>query len=193
MQTATVVNGVDTDALRDAIRAIAEDPSKGQTRWQVTTRWQGGTRSDTLVRSYNIGGQTVEKDFTISIDEPCELCGTNQYANPQEYLMAAMNACMTVGYVTACAMKGIELEDLWIETQGEIDLRGFLGIDPDVKPGYDEIRYTVHIKAKNAGVHELNEVHDIVSALSPNRFNVAHAIRLDARLVVETARDHTSR
>jgi uncharacterized OsmC-like protein len=188
MQTATrpVVNGVDTEALHNAIRAIAEDPARGQTRWQVTTRWQGGTRSDTSVRCYQIGGQTVEKDFNIPIDEPQELCGTNRYANPQEYLMAAMNACITVGYVTACAMKGIELEELWIDTEGDIDLRGFLGIDPDVKPGYDEIRYTVHIKAKNADVDELNEVHQIVSALSPNRFNVANAIRLDSRLVVET-------
>ena len=142
----TVMNGIDTDALKGAIGQIAEDQAKGQTTWTVTTNWKGGTRTDTHVSEYMIGGETVGKDFTIRTDEPLELCGTNQYANPQEHLMAALNACMTVGYATACAMKGIRLESLRIETTGDIDLRGFLGLDPSVKPGYDSMQYTVHIK-----------------------------------------------
>jgi len=106
----TQVNGIDVDALTQAIEAIAADPAKGQTRWQVTSRWRGGTRSDTSVKAYSIGGQRVAKDFTIRIDEPYELCGTNQFPNPQEYLLAALNGCMIVGYSTVCALQGIELE-----------------------------------------------------------------------------------
>jgi len=142
MQTTmtSMVNGIDTQALRAAMDEMAADAAKAQTRWRVTTRWMGGTRCDTHVKECTIGGQRVAKDFTIRIDEPKELCGTNQFANPQEYLMAAMNACMTVGYALACAMEGIELEDLRIETEGDIDLRGVLGLDPGVKPGYDELR-----------------------------------------------------
>ncbi|MFO7714374.1 OsmC family protein [Desulfosarcina sp.] len=98
-----------------------------------------------LASQYRIGGQSVKKDITIATDEPLELGGTNTHANPQETLMAALNACMTVGYAVGCAMEGIELEELRIETQGDIDLRGFLGLDPNVKPGYDEIHYTAHI------------------------------------------------
>ncbi|WP_428937850.1 OsmC family protein [Fontivita pretiosa] len=180
----TVVNGIDTQALRDAISAIAADPAKAMTRWQVSTRWKGGTRSDTSVKHFHIGGQRVDKDFTIRIDEPCELCGTNQYANPQEYLLAALNACMTVGYASACALHGIELEELRIETEGDIDLRGFLGIDPSVKPGYDSLKYTVHIKG-NGTAEQFQKVHETVSRLSPNRFNIASAIRLNGTLVVE--------
>ncbi len=178
-----VVNGIDTRMLRDSIAAIAAEPARGMTRWQVATHWKGGTRSDTHVTQYEIGGMRVAKDFMIRIDEPLELGGTNQFANPQEYLMAAMNACMMVGYAAVCAMEGITLEELRIETEGEIDLRGFLGIDPDVKPGYDELRYTVHIKG-DATPEQFEKVHRIVSATSPNRFNVANAIRLNSRLVV---------
>jgi uncharacterized OsmC-like protein len=98
------------------------------------------------VKAYTIGGRRVAKDFTIRVDEPYELCGTNQFANPQEYLLAALNACMIVGYAAVCASRGINLEELRIETAGEIDLRGFLGVDPTVKPGYERLRYTVHIK-----------------------------------------------
>jgi uncharacterized OsmC-like protein len=181
----TQINGLDVDALTQAIEAIAADPAKGQTRWQVTTRWRGGTRSDTSVKAYYIGGQRVAKDFTIRVDEPYELCGTNQFANPQEYLLAALNACMIVGYSAVCALKGIELEELRIETEGDIDLRGFLGIDSSVKPGYESVRYTVHIKG-DATAEQFEEVHEIVKATSPNRFNVATAIAMKSQLAVES-------
>ena len=88
----------------------------------------------------------MPRRFSIDIDEPHELGGTNRFANPQEHLIAALNACMTVGYVAQCAVRGITLESLAIETDGEIDLRGFLGIDPAVPPGYENLNYIVRIK-----------------------------------------------
>jgi organic hydroperoxide reductase OsmC/OhrA len=109
MKTTTnmmTVNGINTEALRESINAITQDTAKGMTHWQVTSDWRGGARSDTHVTAYKIGGQTVPKDFTIKIDEPLELCGTNRYANPQEHLLAAMNACMIVTYTAYCAHRG---------------------------------------------------------------------------------------
>lgn len=179
-----VLNGIDVSALSGAMAAIAEDPALGQTRWRATTEWQGGTRNDTRISGYHIGGQFVEKDFTIRIDEPLELCGTNAFANPQEYLLAAMNSCIMVGYAAVCALKGIQLESLRLETEGDIDLRGFLGIDPDVKPGYDGLRYKVFIKA-DATREQLEEVHSVVTRTAPNRFNLATAIPMSTSLVVE--------
>jgi len=179
----TIVNGINTDALRGAIDAITQDPAKGQTHWEVTSHWRGRTRSDAQVSSYSIGGQRVAKDFTIKADEPLELCGKNEFANPQEYLLAALNACMIVGYTALCALEGIELEELRIETEGDIDLRGFLGIAPEVKPGYDQLRYTVHIKG-NATPEQFDKIHRTVMATSPNYFNVRNPIPLKSRLVV---------
>ncbi len=180
----TTLNGLNTDALRGAIDTVTRDPAHGQTHWEVTSHWRGGTRSDTRVTSCHLGGQRVAKDFTIRIDEPLELCGTNQYANPQEHLLAALNACMIVGYAACCALEDIELEELRIETEGDIDLRGFLGIDPLVKPGYDQLRYTVHIKG-NGTPEQFERIHGTVMATSPNYFNLANAIPLKSRLVVE--------
>ena len=179
-----IINGINTDALRDAIETVTQDPSHGQTRWQVASHWRGGFRSDTRVTQCTIGGQRVAKDFTIRVDEPLELFGTNQFANPQEHLLAALNACMMVGYSALCALEGIELEELRIETEGDIDLRGFLGIDATVKPGYDQLRYTVHIKG-DATPEQFEKIHRTVMATSPNYFNLATAIPLKARLVVE--------
>ena len=83
----------------------------------------------------------MPRRFSIDIDEPCELGGSNRFANPQEHLLAALNACMMVGYVAQCAVRGITLKRLEIETDGEIDLRGFLGIDPAAPPGYEKLSY----------------------------------------------------
>ncbi len=179
----TIVNGINTDALRGAIDAITQDPAKGQTHWQVTSHWRGGTRSDAQVSSYGIGGQRVPRDFTIKIDEPLELCGKNEFANPQEYLLAALNACMIVGYTALCALEGIELKELRIETEGDIDLRGFLGISPEVVPGYEQLRYTVHIKG-NGTPQQFDRIHRTVMATSPNYFNVRNPVPLKSRLVV---------
>lgn len=182
-KTETDVNGIDTDGVKSLINHVAEDSDNAVTHWHVSSSWKGGTRSDTKVSSYGFGKERIEKDFTIKIDEPNELGGTNQFANPQEHLLAAMNACMLVGYVVGCSMEGIELESLRIETDGDIDLRGFLGLDPNMKPGYDEIRYTVHIKG-NGTAEQFQKVHETVCATSPNRFNMANAIKLNPKLVV---------
>jgi len=81
-------------------------------------------------------------------------------------------------------MEGIVLEDLHIETTGDIDLRGFLGLDENVKPGYDELKYTVHIKGDGTP-EQFQKVHEIVSATSPNRFNIGNPIKLNSKLMIE--------
>jgi len=91
---------------------------------------------------------------------------------------------MMVGYVAQCAVRGITLEKLEIETHGEIDLRGFLGIDPAVPAGYDNLSYVVRIKG-NGTRQQFAEVHDAVMATSPNFHNVSRPVDLKPTLVVE--------
>ena len=182
--TAQPVNGIDVAALTGVIRDVAADPAKGAVQFHVTTAWQGQTRSRTTVESYRLGGQDIPRRFQTVIDEPLELLGTNTAPNPQETLMAALNACMMVGYVVGAAVEGITLEKVEIETRGELDLRGFLGIDPTVRPGYESMQYTVRIKGDGTPA-QFAKIHDTVRRTSPNYFNIAQPIRLDAELVVE--------
>ena len=91
---------------------------------------------------------------------------------------------MTVGYVAQCAVRGITLEKLEIETEGEIDLRGFLGIDPTVPPGYEKLRYVVRIKGSGTR-EQFVEIHKAVMATSPNFHNVSRPVDLIPTLVVE--------
>jgi len=179
------VNGIDVDSLRTTIAAITERPEAGATHWSVHSTWRGGTRSDHQVDGVRIGDTTVPRRFTIHIDEPRELCGSNQYPNPQEYLMSALNACMMVGYAAVAALMGVRLTKLEIEIDGDIDLRGFLGIDPAVSPGYDRLRQTVHI-AGDGTPEQFAKLHETVKATSPNFFNITRAIPVNSRMVVES-------
>jgi len=179
-----VVNGLDVDGLYSLIDSVKQDPAKGRTGWCVTTTWQGQTRSRTQVEAFELGAERVPRRFAIDIDEPSELGGANGFANPQEHLLAALNACMTVGYVAQCAVRGITLEHLEIETAGEIDLRGFLGLDPAVAPGYESLSYVVRIKG-SASKEQFAEIHAAVMKTSPNFFNVSRPIALKPTLVVE--------
>jgi uncharacterized OsmC-like protein len=112
------------------------------------------------------------------------LCGTNQFANPQEYLMAATNACMMVGYATVAAVMGVELSKLELEITGEIDLRGFLDIDPTVPRGYEGLHYTVRI-AGNGTPEQFEKMHEVVQRTSPNYYNISNPIPLTSELVIE--------
>ena len=179
VQDLTSVNGINVQALRQAIASIEADHDAGQTRWKVTSRWQGGTRTDHVVDGVDIGGQKVDRQFQIQIDEPCELCGTNEFANPQEYLLAATNACMMVGYATVAAVMGVKLTRLELEITGDIDLRGFLDIDRSVAPGYER-------RMSGDGTQEqFEKMHEVVQRTSPNYYNMANPIELTSELVVE--------
>lgn len=182
--TETRINGIDVDALRQVMADIAEQPSRGIAKFEVATSWKGGTRSKSDVRSWELGGQRKPRNFTVLTDEPPELLGDSTAPNPQEVLMAALNACMTVGYVANCAAHGIELESLSIETSGQLDLRGFLGLDPNVKPGYEEVHYTVRIRG-NGTPEQFEKVHKAVMATSPNFSNFASPIQMRPKLVIE--------
>ena len=91
---------------------------------------------------------------------------------------------MTVGYAAQCAVRGITLESLAIETDGEIDLRGFLGMDPAVPKGFENLSYTVRIRG-NGTKEQFAEVHEAVMATSPNFYNLSRPVVLKPALVVE--------
>lgn len=178
------INGINLDALGEVVREIESDPAKGRVEFRVKSAWKGQTRSETTVDSYTIGGTRVARSFKIAVDEPFELLGENTAPNPQEMLMTALNACILVGYVAGASVHGIKLEKVEIETTGELDLRGFLGLDEKVKPGYDRIAYTVRIKG-NGTPEQFQAIHETVIRTSPNYFNVSRPIAIDATLEVQ--------
>ena len=97
--------------------------------------------------------------------------------------MTALNACMAVGYVAQASVHGIELHTLEIETAGQLDLRGFLGLDETVPPGYRQLDYTVRIGG-NGTAEQFHAIHRAVMKTSPNFFNLNQPICMNGRLEV---------
>jgi uncharacterized OsmC-like protein len=177
------VNGLDLAALGEVVDEIQKDASKGIVGFDVVTRWKGQTRSETTVDGFTLAGERITRSHKIVADEPFELLGADSAPNPQELLMAAFNACITVGYVAGASLKGINLESLEIKTRGELDLRGFLGISDAVAPGYENIDYVVTIKG-DGSPEDFEEIHQTVMKTSPNYFNMSRPIKMNGSLRV---------
>ncbi len=166
--------GFDKDQLQSLINAIRENSEVGKTVWKAETKWQGGFRSQAEIRSY-----------TIPMDEPSDLGGSNTAPNMVEAVLGAYGCCLTTGYVANAAFRGIELEDVRIEVEGDLDLRGFLGLaDPDeVWPGYTQVRAKVHLQAPKATPEQLQELHQAVVRTSPVGCILERPIQVATELV----------
>lgn len=177
------VNGIPVADVQALIATVSTEPSAGMTHWRVANTWQGGTKSRAQVEGFEIGGKQIRRPFSFDFDEPTEIGGTDTVANPQEYLLGALNACMTVGFVALCALHGIQIEQLEVATEGDIDLRGFLGLDASVSPGYDRLETTIKVKG-SASPEEFERIYTMMLATSPNLHNVSRAIQVTPKLIV---------
>lgn len=178
-----VINGLDTEAINVAVSTVAADPKNAHMGFRAKTTWQGKLRSVTDISSFELGDQTIARQKRITADEPLEMLGDDSGPNPQELLLSALAACMTVGFVVGATTEGIHLDSLEIETSCALDLRGVFGLDPEIKPGTKAIQYKIRVKG--SGTKEQFElIHQRVMATSPNYYHLASPIPFVSELVV---------
>ena len=151
MQTAKLshrVNGVDLDILGQTVSTIAGEPSLGQCKFRVSNRWVDGNHNRSTVTDFFGAGQDIPhtQTFELLADEPSILAGNDAGANPVEHLLHALASCVTTSMVAHAAVKGIAIEALESELEGDIDLNGFLGLDPDVPKGFTNIRVRFRVQ-----------------------------------------------
>lgn len=175
------VKGLDLDALKETLEAVRADPARGRVAWRVSTEWKGQARTESTVESCTVGGEIIPRNFTVVADEPCALLGSDSAPSPHELLMAAVSSCMMVAYVAQAAVRGIHLDDCRIEIEGEFDLRGLLGIDETVPPGYRRLCYTVWLEGDGTR-DQYEDIHQAVMSSSPNYFNLAQPVQMCGRL-----------
>lgn len=175
------INGINLDALDEMVDGVRKEPCCGALGFKVTTEWKGQVRSETRVDAFTHGEESVPRSFTIVSDEPKELLGEDSGPNPQELLLAAVNACMMVGYVVQAALRGITLQSCRIETDCGLDMRGFLGLDATIPPGCRRINYTVYLDGDGTR-EQYEEIHQVVMSTSPNYFNAAQPVQMHGRI-----------
>ena len=178
------LNGLEPALIEEAGATIAADPEQGQVTFRARTAWQGQLRSRTEIENYDLAGKRIPRRHRIQSDEPLELLGGDQAPNPQDLILAALNACMMVGFVVGATRAGIRIDSLEIDSECSLDLRGAFGIDPAIIPGAEKIHYTVRVKGDGTP-EQFEEIHRNVMATSPNRFHLATPIPLESTLVVQ--------
>lgn len=180
-----IINGVDVAALEGAVETISDDSSAGAFTFRAETAWAHGLKSVTTIDEFDQAGETIStREFSIEGDEPEQILGERSAPNAVELLLTALGSCLTVGYAANAAAMGIELEDLRLEMEGDVDLRGFLGISEDVRAGFDTVQCTVYLDA-DASTDELIDLRERVESTSPLMDNIANAVHLETDLVVD--------
>jgi uncharacterized OsmC-like protein len=168
MTRSKAVNGVNVEDLFKTLDAIKAAPVIAKFKFRIQNEWQdGGHNRSTIKNFYGAGGDVERpKAFTLDADEPPLLLGTDKGPNPVEYLLTGIAACVTTAIVYHGAAKGIEIEELESTVGGNIDLRGFLGLDKNVRAGYESIQMKFRIKT-NASDEQLRELMESAPKLSP--------------------------
>jgi uncharacterized OsmC-like protein len=178
-----VLNGVNVEELFKTIDAIKKTPDIANTKFRVKGKWIKGGHNRTTIKDF-FGAQeerSHKKAFVLDADEPPLLLGEDKGPNPVEYLLTGLTACMTTGLVYHAAAKGIEIKGVETRLEGDIDLRGFLGISPDVPVGYKSIRVYFKIDA-DISDEQKEELVRMAEKYSPVFNTVANATPVSGHL-----------
>jgi uncharacterized OsmC-like protein len=182
----TITNGVNVTQLIDTIGLIKKDPSLARFRFRSETRWQEGGRCETRIGGFYGAGAEVtrSKTHTLAGDEPPVLLGSDTAPNAVEAVLHALASCISVGYVYNAAARGISIESLRFDVEGELDLRAFLGLSETVRPGFEHITFTATVKA-DAAREQLEELCEYVQRTSPVLDIIRNPVPVSIRLATE--------
>src|SRR5919205_1286179 len=158
--TDQIRNGVDTAQMYGTLDAIKADPSLGRFQFRVANEWKGGSHNRSTIRSfYGAGGEDASRssDFTIDAGEPAILLGHDEAPNPAEALLHALAGCLTTSLVYVAAARKVPLTRVESRLEGDMDVRGCLGVSDSVRNGFSAIRVTFSIEG-DAPEEKLREV-----------------------------------
>jgi uncharacterized OsmC-like protein len=171
MQEASIINGVNVTALGETVAAVQGNPEIAKFQFRAKNKWLGGGHNRSEIKGfYGACQEDVSRTepFVLDNAEPPVLLGEDQGANPVEYVLHALAGCMTTTMVYHAAARGITIESVETELEGDLDLHGFLRLDESVRNGYENIR--VNFKVKSDATPEqladlacISPVFDIVS------------------------------
>jgi uncharacterized OsmC-like protein len=168
-QTPTLINGVNVDQLVATVNAIQQNSDLARFQFRARNEWLDGGHSRTMIQGFYGAGQedaSRTKPFVVEGDEPPVLLSDNAGPNAVEAVLHALASCLAVGFIYNAAARGIEIESLKFDLEGDLDLRAFLGMSEEVRPGYEGIRLSYQVKS-NAPREKIVELCEYVQKTSP--------------------------
>jgi uncharacterized OsmC-like protein len=171
-------NGVDTATLFATLDAVKQAPEAASFQFRAHNQWQSGTHSrGTIADYFGVGEERAhERTFVFDADHPAVLVGQDNGPTPVEFVLHALAACLTAGLANIAAARKVKLTEVRSTVTGDIDLNGILGLNPEVRNGYQQItaRFTIKGDAPAEKLRELLEqsrarsaVYDVITNQVP--------------------------
>ena len=160
-QTITkVTNGIHLEELEKTLEALKNNPQLGKSRFYIHNLWIDGCLNTTGITHFYCAGEyhAHPQAFRLGADEPPSLGGDETAPNPVEHLLNALAGCVTTAMVAHAAVRGIKIRQLESEIEGDIDLRGFLGLAPDVPKGFSAIRVRFKVDTDEKDTEKLKQL-----------------------------------
>jgi len=181
------LNGLDVHAALDTIAAVKADKDLARFEFRVRNRWIDGTQNRSTIQGFYGAGRedtSRSKAFEYVHDEPPILLGSNKGANPGESLLHALAGCITTTLVLHATARGIVLRRVSAEIFGDVDVRGVLGLDESVNPGFEQIRVRLNVEADCSD----EELENLILYVQEHS-TVTNTIRRPGLVVLERVRD----
>jgi uncharacterized OsmC-like protein len=180
----TIDNGVNVDALLEAREVLAGAPEAAQFTWKASSKWEKGVHSTTTINNFfGLGEERNHKSEAVfDADHPEVFAAEDNGITPIEYLLVGLASCLTAGIASVAQNRGIQLRSVESKLEGKMDIRGILGMDSDVRNGYDDIKVTFTIDA-DASKPEI----EAIVAQSQKRSAVYDVITNPVNVTVEVA------
>jgi uncharacterized OsmC-like protein len=178
-------NGVNTEVLYGTLDAIRADPSLGAFQFRASNHWIDGAHNRSTIKSFYGAGQedsTRSRAFTLNAGEPAVLLGIDTGPNPAEHLLHALAACLTTTLVYVAAARKVRLTEVRSTLEGDMDVRGSLGIGDEVRNGFSRIRATFTVKG-DAPPEKLREIVERAQARSAVFDMVSHGVPVEVAVV----------
>jgi uncharacterized OsmC-like protein len=149
MAQTSVDNGVNVQALLDAREALKGAPQAAKFTWRASCKWKNGTHSQTKIEGFHGLGQEQKHktEFSFEADHPEIFASEDLGATPIEFVLVGLASCLTAGVASVAQNRGVQLRSVEAKLEGSMDIQGILGIDRDVRNGYDDIKVTFKIDA----------------------------------------------
>jgi uncharacterized OsmC-like protein len=181
---ATIDNGVNVQALLEAREALAGAPEAAQFKWRATSKWEDGVHSTTKIQNFfGLGEEQSHKtEVVFDADHPEIFAAQDNGVTPIEYLLVGLTGCLTAGVAAVAQNRGIQLRSVESTVEGNHDIRGMLGVDSDVRNGFNDIKVTFAIDA-DASREEI----EALVAQSQKRSAVFDALTNPTEVTVEVA------
>ncbi len=155
----SVDNGVNVQALLDAREALSAAPEAAKFTWRATCKWMNGTHSRSTIKGFfGLGEEQIHKtEFTFEADHPEVFASEDHAATPVEMVLAGLASCLTAGVASVAQMRDIQLNSVSATLEGGMDIQGILGMDSDVRNGFDGIKvhYTIDADASDDDIKAL--------------------------------------